>query len=89
MQSKLPCAIHHTGACGLLIPPNPAAVVKHSGWRGEQALELLQLTGHLEDLQRDECLDVLFAVGLVRALFTGWAPHAPCCAGPSVRNIHR
>jgi hypothetical protein len=26
----------------------------------------------LEDLQRDECLDVLFAVGLVRALSIGW-----------------
>jgi hypothetical protein len=30
-----------------------------------EVLQLLHLTDHLEHLQRDECLDFLFAVGLV------------------------
>lgn len=37
---------------------------------GVELLQLLHLTDHLEHLQRDECLDFLFAVGLVSEQLT-------------------
>jgi len=58
---------------------------------GTEALQLLHLTDHLDQLQRDDCLDILFAVGLVStpaAVLCDCALHLSCWCSSCYASIH-